>query len=949
MYYSANQLRRFFESPGLSAIHFNTRSLRKHYDDICVYLASLAHHFSFICMSETWLSSDDRNIYCLPHYTPEYCHRQSNSHGGSAIFISSSVKYKRRNDLAILADNTESVWIEIDDNLEQPHSEKTILACVYRSPSSSVPEFCSALHETLDRISRERKNVVIMGDININLLEDSNQGSVEYSNCFTGFGYEQLLTLPTRCITGGSNTLIDHILSNHLSSNECGIIPLDITDHYAIFCRLSSALSRTKHSFRKALFDKVSFIDSMSSFDWSRIKSETNAELAFEAFSSVLKQCIREATTFVRCHKRYPAPHNPWLTDGLLKCMRKKDNMYKKTKRCPFNYKLQQRYSCYKNILNKLLRDAKKRYYEAKFHEASGITEQWKLINSFLNRNSKETLINEISSINGTYKEPTAIANEFNNYFTVNNTPVSDSFEGTLERQPQSFFLYPTIPEEIHNVIKKLKLTSAGLDEIQPVHLKYVADIVADPLSHVINLLFKNGTFPSDLKRAKIVPVFKKGDKGLVSNYRPIAILSVLSKVIEKCFEKRLTNYLTKFSILSASQFGFRAGYSTNLALLSFTDTIKHYIDSGKYAGAVFIDLTKAFDSILHKILITKLNAAGVVGPALNFIHSYLTDREQAVSISNHLSNFKIINRGVPQGSILGPILFTVYINDLTSHLSHCLPYLYADDTTILTACTSIDTVTFKLNSDLENIIRWCRHNSLEINPSKTVFVLFHPTQKKVTEYPSITVNNYPIKASSQCRFLGVILDANLKYTSHVSHLKQKAAYGIRILIKARPYFGPNTLLSLYYAFVHSHFTYCIASWCNTYSTHLAPLQYVQNQAIRIITYQPSRCSASAILQGLRILTIHKLFLFNMATLTYNSLHSNMPFMVFNKEQLINQNITRFASNNNLLLPKVRTNYGRFTSTFTAISVWNGIPSDVKMSPNIGSFKKRLNSYLLNV
>lgn len=222
-----------------------------------------------------------------------------------------------------------------------------------------------------------------MGDININLLDESNQNAVEYSNCFAGFGYEQLLTVPTRCITGGSSTLIDHILSNYISCDECGVTTLDITDHYPIFCRLSHASPRAERSFQKSLFNKVQFIDSISSFDWSTIKSESNAELAFVRFSSVIQQCVHDATTFVRCNKKYPAPHNPWLTDALLMCMRKKENMYKKIKRCPFNFRLQKRYACYKNVLNKLLKDAKKKYYEIKINEAEGIAKQWKLINSF--------------------------------------------------------------------------------------------------------------------------------------------------------------------------------------------------------------------------------------------------------------------------------------------------------------------------------------------------------------------------------------------------------------------------------------------------------------------------------------------------------------------------------------------------------------------------------------
>lgn len=248
--------------------------------------------------------------------------------------------------------------------------------------------------------------------------------------------------------------------------------------------------------------------------------------------------------------------------------------------------------------------------------------------------------------------------------------------------------------------------------------------------------------------------MYKKGDRTCISNYRPIAILSAFSKIIEKCIEKRITNYLSKFSILTSHQFGFRPAFSTNLALLNFTDKIKRAIDSGEFAGALFIDLTKAFDSLNHSILETKLKSIGIVGPALTLIKSYLCDRQQAVHVHSTLSNFLTTNQGVPQGSILGPLLFLIYMNDLPQAVTNSEPFLYADDTTILASDKSIHSLTLKLQEDLNSILTWCHCNSLSINPTKTKFMIFHSNNKILPSQVTIKLNDMLIAPDNECSFL---------------------------------------------------------------------------------------------------------------------------------------------------------------------------------------------------
>lgn len=249
--------------------------------------------------------------------------------------------------------------------------------------------------------------------------------------------------------------------------------------------------------------------------------------------------------------------------------------------------------------------------------------------------------------------------------------------------------------------------------------------------------------------------------------------ITFLSKVIEKLVVLRLTNYLNKFNILSPCQFGFRSGYSCDLALISLTDQLKQSIDSGCFAGGVFIDLTKAFDTINHKILFNKLEAIGITGPPLLLLQSYLCNRRQKVFVSDVYSISKTTNIGVPQGSILGPLLFLLYINNLPTCLSSSTCILYADDTTIFNSANSITSLTEKLNFDMDRLACWFNKNMLQINRSKTKFVVFASPQKTLTSISPIKIaENFP--ASDPSRFLGVELDCNLKYHRHIAHIRKK-------------------------------------------------------------------------------------------------------------------------------------------------------------------------------
>lgn len=702
-------------------------------------------------------------------------------------------------------------------------------------------------------------------------------------------------------------------------------------------------------TFKHSIFDREKFLNLVSEIDWSSIFNVSNPDIAIQQFSDAMINAVGDCTTIITSNRRYTAPRCPWLSNSLLLALRKKDNLYKKMKRKPLNSNLRARYKRYSQVLCSLLKAAKRRYYDNEFNRCgNNIKKKWKLVKEFLNNATQHKPIKSIVQGDSSFTEPADIANAFSNHFSgVCSQLPSCPYSSDLLRCPQSFFLFPTCSDEIEATIAGLKTTGPGLDGIHGFHLKLVRRLVAPLLCYIFNLIFKTGLFPQSLKIAKIVPVLKKGDARFMDNYRPISILSFLDKVLEKLIETRLSRYLKKFNLLTPSQFGFRAALSTNIATACLTDKIKSFIDHGDVAAAVFIDFSKAFDTIDHDILFTKLERYGITGPALTLLRSFLLNRQQIVSVSTATSPPVTVNRGVPQGSILGPLLFLIYINDLPRCLTSSQCVLYADDTTIFNSHRNMCTLTQMLQADLFSLERWCLFNKLSINVLKTCFLLFSSPQRKISEFPSLYISGIKIELRRSTNFLGVIVDSHLKFHEHVIFISKKVMFGIRVLIRARPYFNLQTLLTLYYAFVHSHLNYCISSWGGTYHTHIAPLITLQKQALRIITFSHRQAESSPLFYQLRVLPLHHLFRYSIGILFFNVLHDHLVLDILPHCITNNLNSTRFASRQNLLLPCIHTNYGKQTILFSAISLWNSLTSDVKSSKSLCVFKSKLKTFLL--
>ena len=402
-----------------------------------------------------------------------------------------------------------------------------------------------------------------------------------------------------------------------------------------------------------------------------------------------------------------------------------------------------------------------------------------------------------------------------------------------------SFFISPTTDNEIKNIIQSLSAKKAsGPCSIPVIVLKSIIDIISKPLSNLINMSFTTGMFPDILKSSEIIPIHKKGDTTTCNNYRPISLLSNLSKIFEKLMHTRIYNFLNKFNCIYELQFGFRNKHSTNHALIQITEKIRKAVDDNNFACGVFVDLQKAFDTVNHQILLDKLKYYGIRGTPLSWFATFLQNRIQSVNINGHLSNKTLVTHGVPQGSVLGPLLFLLYINDLNTAIKHSTVHHFADDTNMLLINKSLKTINKNINHDMTLLCTWLKANKISLNTSKTEILIFRTKNKIITKKLNFRISGQKIIPSKSVKYLGLIIDEHLSWDSHIHILKAKLNRAVGMLAKIRHYVPHTTIKSIYFSIFSSHLTYGSQIWCQTTNNKTNNLSLLQNKAIRIINFK---------------------------------------------------------------------------------------------------------------
>ena len=443
-----------------------------------------------------------------------------------------------------------------------------------------------------------------------------------------------------------------------------------------------------------------------------------------------------------------------------------------------------------------------------------------------------------------------------NNIPRVNRDPLS-----YLKKESQeSIFLKPVNETEIEKIITSLKNASPGFDGIHSKVIKSTYKYYLKPLTHVLNLSLSQGFFPNQMKIARVIPLHKSGDYSKVSNYRPVSILPLFSKILEKLMYDRLISFIDKHNILYKYQFGFRSKHSTNMALSILIDKIVSAIDKGEVVIGIFLDLKKAFDTVNHNILLQKLHKLGIRGVAHKWLSDYLCNRQQFVSFDGVESKFEKIVCGVPQGSILGPLLFLLYVNDIANVSKLLLPIVFADDTNIFLSGKNVNETINLFNTELCHVIEWLAANRLSLNIAKTHYMIFKSSRRKIEQNVNLSINNHILEKVTQAKFIGITLDPSVNWYNHIQTIRNKVSRGIGILLKAKKVFKLPTLITLYNSFIFPHFIYCVEIWGKAPEIYLSSLIMLQKKVVRIIQSAKYLSESKPIFKCLNLLPLNYIY-----------------------------------------------------------------------------------------
>ena len=499
-------------------------------------------------------------------------------------------------------------------------------------------------------------------------------------------------------------------------------------------------------------------------------------------------------------------------------------------------------------------------------------------------------------------------------------------------------------------VYRNRKTGIRGYDEISAKIVKSSINAIVSPLCNIFNSSLEKGIFPNALKIAKVIPIYKNGSKNMLNNHRPISILSIFSKILEKIVYDKLTSFIEKHNILHNKQFGFRKGYSTTHALIELTDKIAKAFEKKHIVISLFLDLSKAFDCIDHSILLKKLKYYGIRGNAIQWFESYLCNRKQYVSVDNFNSEYKSISVGVPQGSNLGPLLFLLYINDL-QYVSNILSViLFADDTSLFLSGKDPVALNNLFNSEMKSIQTWFTANKLYINRDKTCYMIFKSRNCRIQDNViSIELNDLSIKRETSTKFLGVIIDENLNWKEHVNYIALKISKSIGVFNILKHILPLKILTNLYNCMILSHFMYSNIVWggCSFYLSQ--QLFLLQKRAIRAITKSNYLAHTQQLFKKLKILNIFDINKLQLAAFMFSYSKQLLPNN-FHDYFEYNCNINKYKTRNSnkMYVPFYIFNFSRTTVSFKGPQLSNELPNVLKEISTVFTFRKKYKCYLLN-
>ena len=786
--------------------------------------------------------------------------------------------------------------------------------------------------------------------------------------------FKQLINTPTR-ETKSSSSLIDHIWTNSSGKvSQSGVIESGVSDHFIIFCTRKITREHIgKHNninIRSLKnYDQDTFRENLRGTDWSPVTSSFDSNVIWEIFSTIFNQKIDEVAP--PKESRIKNRTEPWINNEILELMRERDKVLYHSNRNKANTELRENFNKLRNEVINKCRQAKNSYFSNKIEEHKDNSNQlWKHLKKLGYSHKSKGNSNIVLDINNEkcYDSKT-IVEHINDFYInvaaklVSKLPIIPKVYDVSSQLFKNYYYSKNIvpkskkitPVTEAFVLKELlnlnPNKSTGIDNIQAKFLKDGAHEIKGVITHIINVSIVTNTVPDELKFAKVKPLFKKNSRLDVGNYRPVSILCIVSKILERAVLVQIEKHLNENNLLYANQSGFRKSYSTDTCLISLMDHIRMEISQGNYVGMVLLDLQKAFDTVDHDILCNKLEAMGI--DFTEWFKSYLGGRKQIVIANGVSSEPKTVKCGVPQGSILGPLLFLCYVNDMPISLT-CKLLLYADDSALIVSGPDPDVIAETLSNELKSCRQWLIDNKLSLHLGKTEAILFG-TKRKLRRVDTFAVkcDDEIIQNVKSVKYLGIQLDEDLAGESIVKEIIKKANSRLKFLYRCKDMLNLNTRKILCTALIQCHFDYSCSSWFSGVNKTLRKkLQIMQNKMVRFTLNLRRRDSVRnkefLKVDALNVSDRVKQLKMNHVFKIRNQTSPSYMLSHFNRLNVNSNRMTTRASATDFFVPRV-SGQGANTFFFTAIKEWNSLSTELKNINCENRFKEKLKQELMEV
>ena len=941
---------------GLGLLCLNVRSL----------VANIAYIKTLILRSkpdvfvatESWLKSHitDSQII-LDGYRVFRCDRaQKKTGGGVAIYVKSTISVDILLSLSV-PNQFECLIVRI--KLGQTN---VVIAGIYRPPRAPPSAMEKLSHILSDYAQSE---LLVTGDMNSDWL--SNSPSTIKEAC-ANLNLTQLIKEFTRPNLKNldRSTLIDIILTNRPHKyTMSGVLPLGFSDHCPVVCIRDMKAPKTptcfitKRNFKN--FCDQAFLHEISSSDLCLAGVIPDPDLALHHLATVFNNITDKFAPFKRL--RIKNRSNPWFTNVLSTELHARDRAWRAARKS----KRDTDWQVFRRLRNKcrlLTTKAKSEYYFSSLVESEkNPSKFWKIVSS-LNSGPAPALPHSINTEAGPITDKHLMCNFFNQHFIAagnqtersENTGVvyvsaPDSSISTVEENREIFSFKEFTMSEVLFELSHIDVSkSTGEDNMVPSLLKLAAPLIAQSVTNIFNMSVASGTIPIVWKSAHVSPLFKGGDASVVNNYRPISKLSCLAKILETLIKRQLCSFLTINNILNTSQSGFRPGHSTITATSLVINDITTELDRKQKCAAIFIDLAKAFDTVDHAILVKKLASIGLDSMACSWFQNYLTNRTQAITVGDVKSNFLEVRKGVPQGSILGPILFTIYINDISKNIHHCKSHFYADDTVLYTSAPTSSEAIAYLQSAFYSIQNALEGLKLSLNVGKTKYILFSNKTKTETSGPILSLSGAHIEQVSTYKYLGIWLDEDFSFKTHITNLAKKIKPKIGFLYRNRSCFSKANRKRVIQATIMPILDYGDILYMHTTDSNLKSLDTIYHSALRFITganFRTHHCTLYTSVEWSSLALRRKQHL---TLFTYKALIGKLPLYL---TTLLNPFTSSYGTRSQdkflLKVPKTKTKLGDTAFRVYAPCIWNEFQMKFKLDTlvSLPVFKRFLADHIV--